>query len=175
MTAQQEETIKKVRPTWRQMCAHPWYILGFGFGSGLSPIMPGTVGTLFGWFSYAALTAFFPNVFTPIVWGGLIVIGFFVGIVVCQKTGDMLGVSDHGSIVWDEIVAIWMVMLFIMPCDWKMQLIGFLIFRVFDMGKPPPIGYFDKKLKGGFGVMFDDLLAVLYTLLVIALGRVLLA
>lgn len=161
-------------PSIKSMLSHPWHVLAQGFGSGLSPIMPGTVGTLFGWASYILLTTAWPAIFTPLVWGILISIGFVAGIVACQRTGEMLGVPDHGSMVWDEIIAIWIVLLFIMPCGWQMQTIGFVLFRIFDMLKPPPINYFDRRLKGGFGVMWDDILAAFYTLLAVAMWQVIL-
>lgn len=159
-------------PSLKSMLSNPWAVIGQGFGSGLSPIMPGTVGTLFGWILFAIFTAAWPEIFTPVVWGVLVIIGFAVGIVACHLTGKMLGVPDHGSIVWDEIIAIWLVLLFVMPCGWKMQAIAFVLFRIFDMLKPPPIRYFDQHFKGGFGVMWDDIFAAFYTLLVIAIWRV---
>jgi phosphatidylglycerophosphatase A len=109
--------------------------------------------------------------FTPMNWAILIAIGFVVGIWACHKTGRDLGISDHGSMVWDEIIAFWIVMLFVMPAGFITQLWAFLLFRFFDMLKPAPIGYFDRHLKGGFGVMFDDIVAAFYTLLVFALWR----
>ncbi len=159
-------------PSLKSMLSSPWAVIAQGFGSGLSPIMPGTVGTLLGWFLFAIFTASWPEIFTPAVWGGLVVIGFAVGIAACHLTGEMLGVSDHGSIVWDEIIAIWLVLLFVMPSGWQMQAIAFVLFRIFDMLKPPPIRYFDQHFKGGFGVMWDDIFAAFYTLLVIAIWRV---
>ena len=159
-------------PSLKSMLSSPWAVLAQGFGSGLSPIMPGTVGTLFGWILFAIFTSAWPEIFTPIVWGILAAVGFVLGIVACHITGEMLGVPDHGSIVWDEIIAIWLVLLFVMPCDWQMQAVAFVVFRFFDMVKPPPIGYFDKRFKGGFGVMWDDILAAFYTLLVISVWRI---
>ncbi|MEA5098734.1 MAG: phosphatidylglycerophosphatase A [Burkholderiaceae bacterium] len=160
------------RPSARFMLSRPWHVLAQGFGSGLSPIMPGTAGTLFGWLVYAVLTSSLPEVFTPTTWGMLIVVGFVLGIPACAKTGAALGVHDHGSLVWDEVIAIWLVLLFLTPSDWKMQACGFVLFRFFDMVKPPPIRYFDQHVKGGFGVMWDDIVAAFYTLLAIALWRV---
>ena len=160
-------------PSLKSMLSNPWAVIWQGFGSGLSPIMPGTVGTLFGWVLFAIFTAAWPEIFTPLIWGILIVVGFVVGIVASHLTGEMLGVPDHGSIVWDEVIAIWIVLLFFMPDGLIMQTIAFVLFRVFDMLKPPPIAYFDRRFKGGFGVMWDDILAAFYTLLVIAIWRVL--
>lgn len=93
----------------------------------------------------------------------IIALLFLFGVYVCDKTGRDLGVSDHGTIVWDEIVAM-MLMLTIAHLHWLTCLLAFLLFRLFDIWKPFPISYFDAKLKNGFGVMFDDLLAALYAM-----------
>jgi phosphatidylglycerophosphatase A len=153
------------------MCAHPAHLLAQGFGSGLSPVMPGTAGTLFAWVSFVALTTAFPSVFTPLHWACIIVAGFAIGTWACERTGHAMGVSDHGSMVWDEIIAFWLVLLFIMPAGFSTQLWAFVLFRFFDMVKPPPIRFFDKHVKGGFGVMWDDIVAAFYTLLLFALWR----
>jgi len=162
-----------ISPTFRFMLSHPAHIVAQGFGSGLSPIMPGTAGTLFGWLVYVELTSLWPEVFTPAAWGALIVAGFALGVAACRKTGHALGVDDHGSLVWDEVVAFWLVLQFIGSGGWRVQLTGFVLFRFFDMVKPPPIRHFDRNLKGGFGVMWDDIMAAFYTLLAMALLRVL--
>jgi phosphatidylglycerophosphatase A len=154
------------------MWSHYTHLIAQGFGSGLSPIMPGTAGTLFGWFVFVMLSNRWPQVFTPSTWAVIIVLGFLLGIKVCNRTGRNIGVADHGSIVWDEIIAIWLVLLFIMPASFSTQCWAFLWFRFFDMVKPQPIAYFDKHFKGGFGVMWDDIVAAFYTLLVFALWRV---
>ncbi len=112
-----------------------------------------------------------PEFFTPTNWAIIIVAGFFIGVWTCAITGRNLGVADHGSMVWDEIIAFWLVLLLITPADFKTQLWAFLWFRFFDMVKPPPIGYFDRHFKGGFGVMWDDIMAAFYTLLVFALWQ----
>jgi phosphatidylglycerophosphatase A len=148
------------RATARFMLSHPLHILSLGFGSGLSPVAPGTIGTLFAWASFAVLSRYL----TVIEWGVLIVAGFFGGIAICGYTAKKLGTDDPSPVVWDEIVAFWLVLL-------TEQLWAFIVFRFFDMVKPPPIGYFDRRLKGGFGIMFDDLAAAFFTLLVIALWR----
>lgn len=160
------------RPSVTFMLSHPVHCISLGFGSGLSPIMPGTMGTLFGWLSFYVLTMRWPEFFTPSVWAAIIVMGFVVGIWLCDKTGHALGVPDHGAIVWDEIIAIWLVMLFVNPASFGAQLVAFLIFRAFDMIKPPPIRQFERRFKNGFGVMGDDLIAAFFTLLVLALWRV---
>lgn len=161
------------KPGGRFMLSHPAHWLAQGFGSGLSPIMPGTTGTLFAWLSFVVLSSRWPEVFTPQHWAFIIVAGFIIGVWACSVTGRNLGIADHGSMVWDEIIAFWLVLLFVMPAGIEIQLAAFLLFRFFDMMKPLPISYFDRHLKGGFGVMFDDLIASLYTLLVFAIWRAL--
>jgi phosphatidylglycerophosphatase A len=155
------------RPTARFMLSHPCHLISLGFGSGLSPIVPGTLGTLFAWASFAL----FADRLTVIEWGILVIAGFFGGIAVCAFTANRLGIEDPSAIVWDEIVAFWLVLLMVTPVSFTGQLWAFVLFRFFDMVKPPPIGYFDRRLKGGFGIMFDDLVAAFFTLLVIALWR----
>jgi phosphatidylglycerophosphatase A len=168
-----EPSVKKVRPTARFMFSHSAHLLAQGFGSGLSPIMPGTAGTLFGWLTFNLFSVRWPELFTPLNWAIIIVLGFFIGIWACSVTGKHMGVADHGSMVWDEIIAFWLVLLLVTPADFKTQCWAFIAFRFFDMVKPPPIGYFDRRYKGGFGVMFDDIVAAFFTLLAFALWRVL--
>ena len=160
-----------VKATARFMLAHPAHIIAQGFGSGLSPIMPGTSGTLYGWLLFAVLGLRWPEIFTPLNWAIIIVAGFALGVWVCEVTGRNLGAPDHGSMVWDEIIAFWLVLVFVMPADFATQCWAFIWFRFFDMVKPPPIRYFDRHIKGGFGVMWDDIMAAFYTLLVFALWR----
>jgi phosphatidylglycerophosphatase A len=155
------------RATARFMLSHPCHLISLGFGSGLSPVMPGTMGTLFAWASFAA----FAERLTVIEWGILIIAGFFGGIAICGFTANRLGIDDPSPVVWDEIVAFWLVLLLVTPVSLTGQLWAFVLFRFFDMVKPPPIRYFDRRLKGGFGIMFDDLVAAFFTLLVIALWR----
>jgi phosphatidylglycerophosphatase A len=155
------------RATARFMLSHPLHVLSFGFGSGLSPVMPGTVGTLFGWLSFIALNPYL----SVVQWWMLIAVGFVAGCGFTGFTARRMGVADPGAVVWDEIIAIWLVLLFVTPANFAGQLGAFLTFRFFDMVKPPPIRYFDKRLSGGFGIMFDDIVAAFFTLLVIALVR----
>ena len=162
-----------VQPTWQFMLTHPAHILALGFGSGLSRIMPGTVGTLFGWLCFHAFTTRWPELFTPLTWGILIVGGFIIGVWVCDITGRHMGVADHGAMVWDEIIAIWLVLVMISPADFRAQCWAFVLFRFFDMVKPPPIRNIERRFKGGFGVMIDDILAAFFALLVIALIHIL--
>lgn len=155
------------------LLAHPAHLIAQGLGSGLSPIMPGTAGTLFAWISYALLSARWPDFFSVQRWLIIILAGFVLGIWACERTGRDMGVSDHGSMVWDEIIAFWLVLVLVMPASFATQCWAFICFRFFDMVKPPPIRYFDEHLVGGFGVMWDDIVAAFYTLLVFALWRAL--
>ncbi|MBU6490290.1 MAG: phosphatidylglycerophosphatase A [Burkholderiales bacterium] len=157
----------KRRASARFMLSHPLHLFSLGFGSGLSPVMPGTMGTLLAWASFAALDARL----TVLEWAVLIAGGFVAGIYVTGFTARKLGIDDPSAIVWDEIVAFWLVLLFVTPETFAGQLWAFLVFRFFDMVKPPPIRYFDRHVKGGFGIMLDDLIAAFFTLLVIALWR----
>jgi len=170
-TLENGQTAIVTRPGWRFMLGHPAHILAQGFGSGLSPIMPGTSGTLFAWLSFYVLSNRWPEIFTTTNWAIIIAIGFAIGVWACHVTGRNMGVADHGSMVWDEIIAFWLVLLFIVPADWQTQLWAFIGFRFFDMAKPPPIGYFDRRFKGGFGVMWDDIVAAFFCLLSFALWR----
>lgn len=144
----------------------PAHLLALGFGSGLSPRAPGTLGTLWAWCVFVVLEDWLE----PQHWLALIAVSFLIGIWACGRTARDVGVSDHSAIVWDEVVAFWLVLAFL-PTDWMTQLVAFGIFRFFDIAKPPPIGYFDARLKGGFGIMFDDLLAAFFTLLLFAAWR----
>ncbi len=152
-----------VRPSLRLMLAHPAHHLAFGFGSGLVPFAPGTWGTLFAWASFVALDRWLSDG----AWAVLIVITILLGAAAAQRTGQVLGRPDHGAIVIDEIAAFWLV-LWVLPGGAMTQALAFLGFRFFDIVKPPPIRAVDRRFKGGLGVMLDDLLAALYTLLAAA-------
>jgi phosphatidylglycerophosphatase A len=153
-------------PTPRFVASHPAHLIAFGFGSGLAPAAPGTAGTLFAW----ALGWLLLATFSPAAILGAVGLCFLLGIWACQVTGKRLGIPDHGGMVWDEIVA-FLAVLAILPKSFAWQLAGFLLFRFFDILKPPPIRWFERRYKGGFGVMFDDLLAAGYTLIVLAIVR----
>jgi phosphatidylglycerophosphatase A len=146
---------------------HPAHLIACGFGSGLSPFAPGTAGTLFAWLSYPLLRHFFVD---DLWFGGFLVMMFALGVPACHLTGRKLGVADHGSIVWDEIVPFWAVLLLI-PVTGMWQLAAFLGFRFYDIVKPPPAAWFDREMKNGFGVMMDDLIAAAYTVLTLALCK----
>lgn len=152
-----------MNPDARFLTSHPAHFIALGFGSGLAPKAPGTFGTL------AALPLFWLLVQAGLDRTALLLIiaaGFALGIWACTVTGKNLGIPDHGSIVWDEIVAMWLVLAFT-PANWLGWLAAFGLFRFFDILKPWPIRFFDVRLKNGFGVMFDDLLAAAYALLLI--------
>ena len=153
-------------PSLRFLFAHPAHLIACGFGSGLSPFAPGTVGTLFAWFSFPLLRPWM-NDFELL---GFLAVCFVGGVLAAHKTGADLGVVDHGSIVWDEIVPFWLVLVFC-PTHWLWQTAAFFLFRFFDIVKPQPARYFDEKVKNGFGVMADDIVAAGYTLLVLAVLR----
>ena len=155
-----------LRPSWRFMLRHPAHVIALGFGAGLVPRAPGTAGTLLALPLYWALTPFFaaPELLV------LLAFAFVLGVWSCARTGRALGASDHGAMVWDEIVAFMLVLVFT-PAGYAWQAAAFVLFRIFDILKPPPIRYFDRTLKSGFGVMFDDLLAAFYALLVLAAAK----
>lgn len=142
--------------------SHPAHAIALGFGAGLAPFAPGTMGTLLGWAMAWALA----GVSAEIVLG-LVLAFFLIGLWACEVTGRHLGVSDHGSMVWDEVVA-FLLLLAIIPAEPAWQLAAFVLFRCFDILKPPPIRHFERRYGGGFGVMFDDLIAAGYALLVLA-------
>jgi phosphatidylglycerophosphatase A len=166
-----------VKPTVRFMLRHPAHWIALGFGSGLSPVAPGTVGTLWAWLTFVALQ---PSM-TDLRWGLLLAAGLLVGWWACTLTARHLGVADPGAIVWDEVLAFWLVLWLVTPAGFWMQLAAFALFRAFDAAKPGPVAWADQMFKGrrgqaigwrqGFGILFDDLVAALCTLLAIALWR----
>ena len=130
--------------------------LAFGFGSGLSPVAPGTMGTLAALPFYCLLSVLPLWAYTL-----LVLAAFMVGVYVCSITSKRLGVPDHSGIVWDEFVGLWNTLAAV-PLHWQTLLAGFILFRLFDILKPWPIGWLDKKIHGGLGIMLDDALAGLY-------------
>lgn len=155
--------VKPPTPTFEFMKPRLSRWIALGFGSGLSATAPGTVGTIFAWASFALLHAAAGDI-------GMLVLcaaGLPTGIWAVGRVGRDLGVSDHGAIVWDEIIAFWLVLLLVPPA-FASQLAAFLLFRAFDILKPPPLRQVDRLWKTPFGVMADDLLAGAYTVLVIA-------
>ncbi len=153
------------RPDWAFLTRHPAHLLAFGFGSGLARQAPGTWGTLVAYPLFFLLHALGMGSL------GLTLLClplFVLGVWVCQVTGDALGVHDYGGIVWDEVVAMLLVLAWA-PASWAGWLLAFVLFRLFDIVKPWPIGWFDRRVHGGFGVMLDDIIAALFALLVQAL------
>lgn len=132
---------------------NPVHFLALGFGSGLAPKAPGTFGTL------AAVPLFL--LMAPLsntIYLGLLVIMSIAGIYICGKAAEDAGVPDHGAIVWDEFVGL-LITMFLMPVTWQTLLVGFALFRFFDILKPWPISYIDKNCHGGLGIMLDDIVA----------------
>lgn len=134
---------------------NPIHFLGLGFGSGLIPLMPGTMGSLAAIPLLLLLSITSNTVFLIVA-----LVSVFIGIVICDKTAKALGVHDHGSIVWDEIAGMLITFLFI-PLTAMNIILGFILFRIFDIWKPWPIGFIDKHVHGGFGIMLDDVVAAL--------------
>jgi len=152
------------------MFAHPAHALALGLGSGLSPRAPGTVGTLWAWLCWWALSPWL----SPLGQGLLIAAALALGWWACTVTATHLGMSDPGAIVWDEVVAFWTVLWVLGPVSWGLQALAFALFRFFDAVKPPPVSWADQVFKGpgwrgGWGIVFDDLVAALCTLLCLAL------
>jgi phosphatidylglycerophosphatase A len=145
-------------PDARFLVAHPAHFIALGFGAGLAPRAPGTFGTLLGWALCAALQPFLPALAIAF----LAIPLFFLGIWACEVTGRALGAADHGAMVWDEVVA-FLPLAALAAGSPLFQLLAFILFRLFDIWKPFPIREFERRLKGGLGVMFDDLVAACYT------------
>jgi phosphatidylglycerophosphatase A len=153
-------------PTLRFLFSHPAHFLALGFGAGLAPVAPGTFGTLVA-LPLAALLRAYAN---DAVYLGAVVVAFVIGIWAAGRTGRDLGVGDHGAIVWDEVVA-FLLVLFFVGADPIRESFAFLLFRLFDIVKPPPARFIDREWHGGFGVMADDIVAAFYALLVLALWQ----
>ena len=156
----------------RFMWSHPAHVLAMGFGSGLSPKAPGTVGTLWAWAAYVLLSLFL----TTAELGVLIAVSLPVGWWACTVTAQHMQVQDPSAIVWDEIVAFWLILWLWMPVGLAGQLVAFILFRLFDALKPGPVGWADRHFhglgwRGGFGIMFDDIVAAFCTLLFISLWQ----
>lgn len=166
------DTPGPLRPSAAFMLRHPAHAIALGFGSGLSPKAPGTVGSLWGWVSWLVIQ----NHLSVPLQAASIVAGVLLGWWACTVTARHLRVSDPGAIVWDEIVAMWLILFLVMPTDFVGQLAAFVLFRFFDAVKPGPVAWADRLFKGlgwrgGWGIVFDDLVAAFCTLLVIALWR----
>lgn len=139
---------------------NPSYFFAFGFGSGLLPLIPGTWGTL------AAIPIYLILVhLSPVYYGLVVLLLFLFGVWICEMVTNDLGIDDYSGIVWDEIVG-YLITMFAAPATPVWIITGFILFRVFDISKIPPINYIDRKVKGGLGVMSDDVLAGIFALIV---------
>ncbi|MES2937064.1 MAG: phosphatidylglycerophosphatase A [Pseudomonadota bacterium] len=161
-----------VLPDKRFLMAHPAHFIALGFGSGLARAAPGTFGTAWAWLAYLAMQVWL----TPAAIGLVILVSLPLGWWACTVTARHLGTLDPGNIVWDEVVAFWIVLWLLMPAGWLAQFAAFLLFRFFDAVKPGPVAWADQLFhgfgwRGGFGILLDDLVAAFCTLLVIALWR----
>jgi phosphatidylglycerophosphatase A len=169
------------RATGRFMLGHPARWLALGFGSGLSPWAPGTAGTLWAWVSFLVLDRWLGDGSADWRWGAVLVAGTLAGWWACTRTAQHLGVADPGAIVWDEVLAFWAVLWLVMPASLLTQAVAFGLFRFFDAAKPGPVGWADRLFKlrpgqeigwaQGFGILFDDFVAALCTLLVMAFWK----
>ena len=137
---------------------NPVHFMAFGFGSGLVPKAPGTAGTLAA-VPLFYLMSFLNNTYYLIVLSIIIISGIWI----CQKTSEDLGVHDHGGIVWDEFAGYFVTMIAV-PVNWQTVILGFLLFRLFDISKPWPISWLDSKVSGGLGIMLDDIVAGFFAL-----------
>ena len=142
---------------------HPVHLLALGLGAGYMPKLPGTTGTLVGVLLYIPIQNLELLIYLPIVAGLLV-----IGIGLCGKTAKDLKAHDHSAIVWDEIVG-FLITMIAAPIGWLWILLGFVLFRLFDIWKPWTIRWVDRKVSGGFGIMLDDVLAGLYGLIVLQL------
>ncbi len=140
-------------------------LLAFGFGAGLSPVAPGTMGTL-----VAIPFALILRNLTPLgFWVSLLLL-FVMGVWLCGHVSRKLGQHDHGGIVWDEMVGYWLTVAFV-PLQWPWLLAAFVLFRIFDIFKPWPIRQLDENVSGGFGIMIDDILAAIYSMALLGLAQ----
>ena len=147
------------KPIPAKLLLDPRHLLSFGFGSGLSPWAPGTMGTI------AAIPPYYLLAELTLLPYILVVIAaFLIGIYLCDFSSRALGVHDHGGIVWDEFIGFWITMIAVPALDWQWVLAGFVLFRIFDIFKPWPVKLADKHIGGGFGIMIDDVLAGIYAL-----------
>ncbi len=159
------------------MLSSPLHMLSLGFGSGLSPVAPGTAGTLWAWASFALLSHWLGEV----QWAWVLGLGLPIGWWACTRTAQAMDTPDPSAVVWDEVLAFWAILWVLLPGSFGLQVAAFGLFRYFDAAKPGPVGWADRLFKcppgqrpgwaQGFGILFDDLVAALCTLLVLALWR----
>ena len=161
-----------MRPSLKFMLSHPAHLIALGFGAGLSRIAPGTAGTLWAWAAYLLMQRWL----SPAQIGIVIAISLPLGWWACTVAARNMRVLDPGNIVWDDVVAFWIVLWLVMPAGFIAQLVAFALFRFFDAVKPGPVAWADDLFhgfgwKGGFGILLDDIVAAFCTLFVIALWR----
>lgn len=164
-----------LRPGLWLLRRSPLHWVSLAMGSGLSPVAPGTVGTLWAWLAWRVLDPWLNTA----GWAAVLVAGFFIGWWACTATARALRVADPSCVVWDEVLAFWLILWIVTPAGWGLQLAAFVLFRLFDAVKVGPVGWADRLFKAapgqppgwaqGFGILFDDLVAALCTLLVMAL------
>ena len=147
-----------------KMLLNPVHFFALGFGSGLTPKLPGTAGTLVG----VLLFILIPDM-SWIAYLVIVVCGFLFGIFCCGYTARILNVHDHNSIVWDEIIG-YMITMFMVPKEWIWILTGFILFRIFDVLKPWPISFIDRRIESGLGIMLDDVIAASFSLAIIQIA-----
>jgi phosphatidylglycerophosphatase A len=168
-----------IRASWRLLLSHPAHLLALGGGSGLSPKAPGTAGTLWAWATFALISPWMghgPQ--ADLRWAALLLLGTVVGCWACTHTARSMRVADPGAVVWDEVIAFWLILWLISPTNFWSQLLAFVVFRYFDAAKPGPVAWADRLFKlrpgepigwrQGLGIMLDDLVAALCTLLLLA-------
>ena len=160
------------RPGFRFLAAHPAHLVALGFGTGLSPLAPGTAGTLWAWLAWLVLQLWLPPL--ALLW--VAIAAWPIGWWACTVTARNMGVADPSVVVWDEVAAFWTILWLVMPAGWLGQLVAFALVRYFDAAKPGPVAWADRRFKGfgwrgGFGIMADDLVAAFCTVLVIAAWR----
>jgi len=153
----------KIEDLNRTVMTNPVHFLAFGFGSGLAPVAPGTFGTLMAIPLYLLMMQM-----SLVPYLIIVAIVCITGIWICDKSSKLLGVHDHGGIVWDEFAGFFITMI-AAPAGWVWIVIGFVFFRIFDIWKPWPISLLDKKVDGGLGIMIDDIVAGIYALICIQL------
>ena len=155
---------RRVKANLAFVFSHPAHFIAFGFGSGLAPIAPGTFGSLVG----IALAWWLLPACGNTIYAAILVAWFGIGVWACEVTGKTLGIADYGGIVWDEVVAMMLVLWFV-PLTPFWIAAAFFIFRFFDIFKLPPASYFDRQWKHGLGVMMDDIAAAGHSLIVLAI------
>ena len=146
---------KHIKQCLNKVWSDPVYFVAMGFGSGLMPFAPGTWGTVFAMPVYLLISNK-----TPLVYSIITVLAFVFGVMICSHVSNELKVDDYKGIVWDEIVG-YLITMFGVPLGFGWMLAGFILFRIFDIWKPEPIRWIEKRVKGGLGIMLDDVIAAI--------------